>query len=100
MTRAEALRHALAFALSKVHVGPKRLKLGEDTRWQVAGEAIDELRKHGGWKELDEEAPIKVAQAGGDGDQARGVEGEAGVEARSSSVRRAMTSHRMGASSP
>ncbi len=59
MTRAEVLRHALAFALSKVHLGPKRLKLDEETRWQVAGEAIEELRKFGGWKELDEEAPIR-----------------------------------------
>lgn len=55
MTRAEALRHALAFALRNVHVGAKRLKLDEDTRWRLAGEAIDDLRKYGGWKELDEE---------------------------------------------
>lgn len=66
MTRAEALRHALAFALRKVHVGPKRLRLGEDTRWQVAGEAIDELRRYGGWQALDEEAPIRVATGDGD----------------------------------
>jgi hypothetical protein len=38
MTRAEALRHALAFALRKVHIGRKRLKLDEDTRRQLAGE--------------------------------------------------------------
>jgi hypothetical protein len=69
MARAKALRHALAFALRKVHVGPKRAKLDEDTRWQVSGEAIEELRKHGGWKELDEEAPIKMAQAGRAGDK-------------------------------
>lgn len=56
-----SLRHALAFALRKVHVGAKRLKLDEDTRWQLAGEAIDELRRYGGWKELDEKAPIKMA---------------------------------------
>jgi hypothetical protein len=50
MTRAEALRHALAFALRRVHVGPKRLKLDEDTRWQIAGEAIDELRRYAAGK--------------------------------------------------
>jgi hypothetical protein len=69
LTRAEALRHALAFALRKVHVGPK---LGEETRWQVAGEAIDELRRYGGWKELDEEAPIRLPEASGEGDKREG----------------------------
>jgi len=32
----------------------KKLKLDEETRWQIAGEAIEEIRRHGGWKELDE----------------------------------------------
>jgi hypothetical protein len=73
MTRAEALRHALAFALRKVHVGPKRLKLDEDTRWNLAGEAIDELRRYRGWKELDQEAPIRhPAPANHDGDKREG----------------------------
>jgi len=39
--------------------GPTRLKLDEETRWQIAGEAIEELRRYGGWKELDEEAPMR-----------------------------------------
>jgi hypothetical protein len=51
----------VALALRKVHVGPKRLKLDDETRWQIAGEAIDELRRYGGWKDLDEKAPIKHA---------------------------------------
>jgi hypothetical protein len=55
-----------------VHVGPKRSKLDEDTRWQLAGEAIDELRRYGGWKELDEEARVKMPEAGGDGDKREG----------------------------
>jgi hypothetical protein len=59
MTRAELLRHALTQALRRVHVGAKKLKLDEDTRWQIAGEAIEELRRYGGWQALDEEAPIK-----------------------------------------
>ena len=42
-----------------MHVGAKKLKLDEDTRWQIAGEAIEELRRYGGWQALDEEAPIK-----------------------------------------
>lgn len=49
-----------------MHVGSKRAKLDEDTRWQLAGEAIDEHRRYGGWKELDEEAPIKVASGDDD----------------------------------
>ena len=57
MTRAELLRHALSQALRKVHAGRQKLKLDEETRWQIAGEVIEELRRYGGWKELDEEAP-------------------------------------------
>ena len=77
MTRAEALRHALAFALRKVHVGPKRARFDEDARWQIAGEAIDELRRYGKWKELDEESPITVAMASGDGDKREGWKAKA-----------------------
>jgi hypothetical protein len=73
MTRAEVLRHNLSFALRTVHVGPKRLKLDDETRWQIAGEAIEELRRYGGWKELDEEAPIKhPAPSRNDGDKREG----------------------------
>jgi len=58
MTRAELMRHALSQALRRVHdLAGKKLKLDEETRWQVAGEAVEELRRYGGWKELDEEAP-------------------------------------------
>ena len=57
MTRAELLRHALSQALRKVHTG--RQKLDDETRSQIAGEAIEELRRYGGWKELDEEAPMR-----------------------------------------
>jgi len=39
MTRAELMRHALTQALRRVHIGPKKLKLDEETRWQIAGEA-------------------------------------------------------------
>jgi len=40
MTRAELMRHALQ-ALRRVHIGPKKLKLDEETRWQIAGEAVE-----------------------------------------------------------
>jgi hypothetical protein len=40
MTRAELMRHALTQALRRVHIGPKKLKLDEETRWQIAGEAV------------------------------------------------------------
>jgi hypothetical protein len=73
MTPAETLRHGLAFALRNVHVGPKRLKLDEGERWQIAGEAIEELRRYGGWKALDDEAPIKhAAPASGEHDRREG----------------------------
>jgi len=32
-----------------VHAGRQKLKLDEETRWQVAGEAID-VGRYGGWK--------------------------------------------------
>ena len=59
MTRAELMRHALTQALRRVHIGPKKLKLDEET-----GEAVEELRRHGGWKELDEEAPMRPLAPG------------------------------------
>ena len=58
MTRAELMRHALSQALRRVHIGPKKLKLDEETRWQIAGEAVEELRRYGGWK-VDEEVPMR-----------------------------------------
>src|SRR3974377_1421209 len=64
MTRAELMRHALSQALRRVHIGPKKLKLDEETRWQIAGEAVEELRRYGGWKELDEEAPMRPLAPG------------------------------------
>jgi hypothetical protein len=41
MTRTELMRHALSQALRKVHIGPKKLRLDEETRWQIAGEAVE-----------------------------------------------------------
>ena len=58
MTRAECC----ATRLHKHFAGcmlAKKLKLHEDTRWQIAGEAIEELRRYSGWAALDEAAPIK-----------------------------------------
>ena len=45
MTRAELMRHALTQALRRVHIGPKKLKLDEETRWQIAGKAVAALRR-------------------------------------------------------
>jgi hypothetical protein len=47
MTRAELMRHALTQALRRVHIGPKKLKLDEETRWQIAARPSGELRRHG-----------------------------------------------------
>ena len=44
MTRAELMRHALSQALRRVHIGRKKLKLDEDTRWEIAGEAVEAPR--------------------------------------------------------
>ena len=40
------MRRALSQALRRVHIGPKKLKLDEETRWQITGE-IEGLRQHG-----------------------------------------------------
>ena len=45
MPRAELMRHALSQALRRVHIGPKKLKLDEETRWQIAGEGAAPLRR-------------------------------------------------------
>jgi hypothetical protein len=80
MTRTELMRHALSQALRRVHVGAKKLKLDEETRWQIAGEAVEELRRYGGWKELDEEAPMRPLAPGfRPSRQGRDIEDEAGV---------------------
>ena len=42
--RRTVLRQALTQALRRAHIGAKKLKLDEETRWQVAGEAVEELR--------------------------------------------------------
>ena len=44
MTRAELMRHALSQGLRSVHIGPKKLKLEGDAL-QIAGEAVEELRR-------------------------------------------------------
>ena len=37
--------HARSQAPPQGHVGAKKLKLDEETRWQVADEAVEELRR-------------------------------------------------------
>ena len=45
MTRAESPAPRAHAALRRAHVGVKKLKLNEETRWQIAGEAVEELRR-------------------------------------------------------
>ena len=45
MTRAELCYAKRSHRpLRRAHIGAKKLKLDEETRWQVAGEAVEELR--------------------------------------------------------
>src|SRR3974390_2828011 len=61
----------------KVHAGRQKLKLDEETRWQIAGEVIEELRRYGGWKELDEEAPMRdLAPGTGPHEKSEGWKGK------------------------
>lgn len=56
MTRADVLKHALSFALSKLRFKRAPLGIPEHERWKLADDAVNELRKFGHWKELDEPA--------------------------------------------
>jgi hypothetical protein len=47
-----------------VHASRQKLKLDEETRWDFAGEDGEKLRRYGGWKELDEEAPTTYPMSG------------------------------------
>jgi len=51
-TKGSILRFALFYALSKVRLA--RHKLSEDDRRRTAEDTIKELRRHGGWKDLDD----------------------------------------------
>lgn len=53
-TKGSILRFALAFALRNVRVARYRLGLSEDQRYAVADEVMRELRRTGGWNDLDE----------------------------------------------
>ena len=56
MTRAEVLKHALSFALGKLRFKRAPLGLPEHERIRLADDAVNELRRFGHWKELDEDA--------------------------------------------
>jgi len=47
-----------------VHAGRQKLKLDEKTSWQIADEAVEESRWHGGWPALDEKAPMRPLALG------------------------------------
>lgn len=65
--RANALRHALAFALRSVRVARHRLGLSEETRYQIAYQVVAQLLCDGRWPELNEEAKgIPVADGSQD----------------------------------
>ena len=50
--RADALKFALAFALRSVRLDRHRLGLSEETRYRIAGEAVDRPLRDGRWPEL------------------------------------------------
>jgi hypothetical protein len=63
-TKGSILCFSIAFALSSVRLNRFRLGLSEEQRYEVAERTILELRKHGGWKDLDETVePAAPAQA-------------------------------------
>lgn len=66
-TRAEILRHALAFARGNVKFHDKKLgKFGlhDAERLQIADNTIAQLRRYGGWEFLDEECETPAGAHG------------------------------------
>jgi hypothetical protein len=59
-TKGSLLRFSIAYALSsvKLHLGRRfvALKLTEEQRYAIAEQTIEQMRKFGEWKELDDEA--------------------------------------------
>ena len=64
LSSAAELRIALAQALHKLRFKNAPLGISEESRLKLAEEAIAELRLYGGWKELDEEAPMRPLASG------------------------------------
>jgi hypothetical protein len=69
-TKASLLRFSIAYALKgvRLHIGQQFYKLGltEAQRREVAASAVEEMRKYGEWKDLDEEIlpPAKPRDVG------------------------------------
>ncbi len=58
-TKATLLRHSISFALIGVRLWGKKLKLSDEERLAIADETIKELRRYGGWRDLDDELEIQ-----------------------------------------
>ena len=58
-THADALKFALAFALRSVRLDRHRLGLSEETRYRIAGEAVDYLIRDGRWPELNQVGELR-----------------------------------------
>ncbi len=58
-TKAELLRYAIARALSLVKLNGRNLNrlMTEPERYQVADDAIKEVRRHNRWEDLDDKLP-------------------------------------------
>ncbi|MGZ5810440.1 MAG: hypothetical protein ACXWKA_12355 [Xanthobacteraceae bacterium] len=62
-TKAWLLRHSISFALTKVRLWGKKLKLSDEERIAIADETIKELRRYGGWRDLDDELEIPTGHS-------------------------------------
>lgn len=59
-TKAILLRSSIAFALRSVRLWSQKLKLTEEERYDIADRTIAEMRRHGSWRDLDDELEIPV----------------------------------------
>jgi hypothetical protein len=68
-TKATVLRFSLAYALRGVRLARHRLGLTEEQRYEIADETIREMRRFGGWRDLDEPVepePVKPSALPGE----------------------------------
>ena len=59
-TKGDLLIYCLAFELSRVRLDRRKLDLTEEERYQLAADVVAQMRKRGGWRDLDEPLSERV----------------------------------------
>jgi hypothetical protein len=59
-TKGDLLIYALAFELARVRLERGKLALREEERYQLARDTVAQMRKRGGWCDLDDPIAVQV----------------------------------------